>query len=182
MQVTRNYFLDIQPPSISEGDRVNLTSPISMEEVRQDVMSMHSFKAPGVDGFQAFFYKRYWHILGTDLHHMVAEAFRNSEADPALLETLIVLIPKVQNPVRFKELRPISLCNVAYKVITKVLVNRFRPLLDDLIGPLQGSFIPGRGTKDNIVLAQEVMHTLHTHKKGGGLVALKIDLEKAYDC
>lgn len=54
-------------------------------------------------------------------------------------------------------------------------------MLNELMGPLQGSFIPGRGTKDNIILAQEVMHTLHTHKKGGGLVSLKIDLEKAYD-
>lgn len=60
-------------------------------------------------------------------------------------------------------------------------MNIFHPLLADLVGPLQGSFIPSRGTKDNIILAQEVMHTLHTHKRRGGLVALKIDLEKAYD-
>lgn len=60
-------------------------------------------------------------------------------------------------------------------------MNRFRPLLSELVGPLQGSFIPGRGTRDNIILAQEVMHTIHTHKRGGGLVAIKIDLEKAYD-
>lgn len=76
-----------------------------------------------------------------------------------------MLIPKVDEQLRFKDLRPISLCNVAYKGITKVLVNRFRPLLADLVGPLQGSFIPGRGTKDNIILAQEVMHTIHTQKK-----------------
>lgn len=87
-------------------------------------------------------------------------------ADASLLQTLIVLVPKVDDPFRFKDLQPISLCNVAYKVITKVLVIRFRPLLSNLVGPLQGSFIPGRGTKDNIILAQEVMHTLHTHKKG----------------
>lgn len=97
------------------------------------------------------------------------------------MDTLLVLISKVDDPCRFKELRPISSCNMAYKVITKVLVNRSRPLLKDLIGPLQGSFIPGRGTRDNIILAQEVMHTIHTHKKWGGLVPFKIDLEKTYD-
>lgn len=70
---------------------------------------------------------------------------------------------------------------MAYKVITKVLVNRLWPLLNDLVGPLQGSFISGRGTKDNIILAQEVMHTIHTFKRRGGLVALKVDLERAYD-
>lgn len=116
------------------------------------------------DGFQAFFYKQYWYILGNDLQHMVEQAFRNGHADDTLLETLIVLIPKVVEPMRFNDLRPISLCNVAYKLITKMLVNMFRPLLADLVGPLQGSFIPDRGTKDNIILAQEVMHTLHTQK------------------
>lgn len=87
----------------------------------------------------------------------------------------------MEDLLRFKDLRPISFCNAAYKVITKVLVNRFRSLLTELVGPLQGSFIPGRGTKDNIILAQEVMHTIHTYKKRGGLVALKVDLEKAYN-
>lgn len=84
---------------------------------------------------------------------MVAEAFWVGKADPRLLETLLILIPKVEDPLRFKDLRPINLCNMAYKVITKVLVNIFRPLLAELVGPLQGSFIPGRGTKDNIILA-----------------------------
>lgn len=56
---------------------------------------------------------------------MVDEAYQNGKKDPALLETLIVLIPKVEEPLQFKDFRPISLCNVAYKIITKVLVNRF---------------------------------------------------------
>lgn len=70
-----------------------------------------------------------------------------------IAEILIVLIPKLEQPTRFKELRPISLCNVAYKVITKVVVQRLRPLLNDIISPLQNSFIPGHGTKDNAILA-----------------------------
>ena len=99
-------------------------------------MSMIAYKAPGADGFQAFFYKQYWHILGTDLHKMVSDAFSSGYGDTQMLETLLVLIPKVENPLHFKDLRPISLCNVAYKIITKVLVNRFRPLLTELVGPL----------------------------------------------
>lgn len=180
-QVVRNHVMELMPPSISAEDRNDLVEPVSLEEVRRAVMAMNSFKAPGADGFQAFFFKQYWDILGDDLHAMVADAFSNGKGETSLLETLIVLIPKIENPLRFKDLRPISLCNVAYKVITKVLVNRFRPLLNDLVNPLQGSFIPGRGTKDNIILAQEVMHTIHTYKRKGGLVAMKIDLEKAYD-
>lgn len=74
-------------------------------------------------------------------------------SDATIAEILIVLIPKLGQPTRFKELRPISLCNVAYKVITKVVVQQLRPLLNDIISPLQNSFIPGRGTKDNAILA-----------------------------
>lgn len=70
---------------------------------------------------------------------------------------------------------------MAYKIITKVLVNHLRPFLDDMISPLQSSFIPGRGTSDNAILAQEVVHYMHLNKSKQGTIAFKIDLEKAYD-
>nr|KYP62772.1 Putative ribonuclease H protein At1g65750 family [Cajanus cajan] len=106
---------------------------------------MSPLKAPGPDGFQAFFYKKYWQIVGRDLHNLVQNAFSQGRADQRLLDTNIVLIPKSDNPMHFKDFRPISLCNVAYKVITKVLVDRIRPYLSTIIGPYQSSFIPGRG-------------------------------------
>lgn len=75
--------------------------------------------------------------------------------DKELLEILVVLIPKVDQPSTIKEFRPINLCNVTYKLITKVLVNRLRPFLDSIVGPMQSSFLSGRGTMDNVFLAQE---------------------------
>ena len=66
-------------------------------------------------------------------------------------------------------------------MITKVLVNRLRPFLDDLIGPLQSSFIPGRNTSDNALIAQEVLHFMHKTIEKQGYLAAKVDLEKAYD-
>lgn len=96
------------------------------------------------------------------------EAFLISNSDDRLLEILIVLIPKVDQPKRMTELRPISLCNVAYKVLTKVLVQRLRPFLDDLISFLKSSFIPGRGTKDNALLAKEIIHYMHHSKSRHG--------------
>jgi hypothetical protein len=66
-------------------------------------------------------------------------------------------------------------------LITKVLVNRLRPFLDDLIGPLQSSFIPGRNTSDNALTAQEVLHFMHKTIGKQGYLAAKVDLEKAYD-
>lgn len=89
-----------------------------------------------------------------DIWQLVSQAFKRGTFDESLAEILIVLIPKVDQPRYLKEFRPISLCNVVYKVITKVVVQRLRPFLDDLVGPLQSSFIPGRSTTDNVILAQ----------------------------
>ena len=65
----------------------------------------------------------------------------------------MLLIPKVEVPVKMSQFRHISLCNVFYKLITKVLVNRLLPILMDLVGPVQNSFIPGRSTTDNAIIA-----------------------------
>ena len=181
MQVqSRQLDLDYIP-SIGADGCAALLALVSKEEVRIAVMGMSSFKAPRPDGFQPFFFKHYWHIVGEDLWHLVDLAFRNGSVDPHLAETLIVLIPKSDQAVHLKNFRPISLCNVVYKVITKVLVNRLRPFLNNLIGPFQGSFIPGRGTVDNVVLAQEAIHYMNKTKVKKGFLAFKIDLEKAYD-
>lgn len=91
-----------------------------------------------------------------------------------------VLIPKEGTPRNITQFRPISLCNVVYKLLTKVLVNRLRPFLDRMISPVQGAFVPGRLASDNVVVAQEILHTIRKRKKGGGL-ALKVDIAKAYD-
>lgn len=88
---------------------------------------------------------------------------------------------RLNGPSSFKEFRPISLCNTIYKLITKVLVNRLRPFLDQIIGPYQSSFLPGRGTNDNAIILQEVIHSMRKSKKKKVDVASKIDLEKAYD-
>lgn len=124
-----------------------------MEEVRKAVFSMKSYKAPCPNGFQPLFFKHFWELVRDDLWTFVRQAFQHGYSDTCIAEILVVLIPKVDHPTRFKELRPINLCNVIYKVITKVVVQRLRPFLDEIIGLLQSSFIPGRGTKDNAILA-----------------------------
>jgi hypothetical protein len=106
---------------------------------------MHPLKAPGPDGFHGVFFRQYWHILGEDIYEMINQAFTTGQFNPTLAETLICLIPKVDCPKHFKDFRPISLCNTLYKLVTKILVNRLRPMLDSIIGPFQSSFLPGRG-------------------------------------
>ncbi|KAL0451451.1 UNVERIFIED_CONTAM: LINE-1 retrotransposable element O protein [Sesamum latifolium] len=93
--------------------------------------------------------------------------------------TLISLIPKVNNPTVVGEFRPISCCNVLYKIITKILVQRMRGILDMLVSPSQNAFVPGRSIGDNILLAQELYG--YNQQRLPPRCALKVDLRKAYD-
>lgn len=93
-----------------------------------------------------------------------------------------MLIPKKKNPSVIGDLRPISLCNVLVKVITKVLANRMKNLLEGVVSESQSAFIPGRLISDNIMVSFELMHYLKRKRRGKeGSMALKLDMSKAYD-
>ena len=108
--------------------------------------------------------------------------FHSGSLLKSLNQTFLTLIPKVNFPVDVSHFRPISLCNVIYKIISKILVFRLKPFMDMLITPYQNAFIQGRNITNNILLAHEIFDTLRKkkgRKKGYG--ALKIDMCKAYD-
>ena len=117
-------------------DAFELLSEVSKEEVEEVLKYMKAFKSPGPNDFQPFYFKKFWHIVGDDIYSLVRQAFLLGSFDAHLLEILIVSIPTVDVPNRFSHFRPISLCNVTYKIITKVLVNRLRPFLKDIVDPL----------------------------------------------
>nr|KYP48705.1 Transposon TX1 uncharacterized [Cajanus cajan] len=164
------------PISLSMEEQASLETPVSKAEVFDALRGMKSFKAPGPDGFQPIFYKQYWHMIGDDVWRFVASAFENGRIDAHATETLLVLIPKGDHPRTFKDFRPISLCNVVYKLVSKVLVNRLRPFLMRIVSPFQSSFIPGKGTMDNAIIFQEIIHTLSKSKKKKGVTLAKLSL------
>jgi len=158
----------------------SLTTEVTLEEVRRAIMSIKAYKSLGLDGFQPFFFKMYWEIMKKDFWDLVHDTFKNGFYEDKIVETLIVLVPKIDHPKHFKDFKPISLCNVIYKIITKVIVQRLRPFLDELISPLYGSFIPSHGTIENAIVAQEIIYFMNHSKAKKGNVAFKTDLEKAY--
>ena len=96
--------------------------------------------------------------------------------------TVIILIPKVDSPERIIQYRPISPCNVLYKVISKMIAFRLKAILDEIISPVQSAVVPGRLTTDNILLSYECLHTIKNKKKGNfGYCPVKLDRHKAYD-
>ena len=111
----------------------------------------------------------------------VKQIFKSGKMPKHLNITLIALIPKIQGPETLCNYRPISLCNTVYKMVTKIIVARLRPFLDKLISPLQAAFVPGRKGINNVIIAQEIIHSLGKKKGKTGYMSLKIDLEKAYD-
>ena len=98
---------------------------------------------------------------------------------PALNSTFIALVPKEATSNKPEKYRPIALCNVIYKLISKVIANRLKPLLPLLISPEQTGYVEGRQIMDGIILSNEVIHSLKLLKKPGML--LKLDLCKAFD-
>ena len=111
----------------------------------------------------------------------VRKIFANRRVTEALNSTHIALIPKIQGPETLGNYRPISLCYAVYKVVTKIIVARLLPYLDKLISPMQTTFVTRCKGIDNIIIAQEIIHSLQKKKGRTGYMTLKIDLEKAYD-
>lgn len=128
------------------------------------LFSIEPLRAPGEDGLLAIFYQKDWSICGKELIQFVKSCFDRSHILEEVNRTLIVLIPKCPNPSAMTDLRLISLCNTIYKVVTKVIVNKLKPLLPSIINPTQVSFVPGRHIIDNIFILQESMHNLEMSK------------------
>ncbi|XP_042972999.1 uncharacterized protein LOC122304801 [Carya illinoinensis] len=121
-------------------------------------------------------------IVGEDVCRAALQFLNGGRMDGGLNHTFVALIPKLKEPKSVNDFRPISLCNVMYKVIAKVLANRLKTVLSAVISSNQSAFIPERLITDNIVAAYEVLHSMRTRQKDKmGSMALKLDISKAYD-
>lgn len=147
--------------SVQGVNWANLIDQVSKEEVNHNLFFMDPIKSPDPNGIQPVFFLKYWEDLGDCLTNFCISCFDNAVIPKVINESYITLIPKVDNPESMSDFRPIGLCNTIYKLITKIISSRIRPVLSQIVSPLQSSFIKGRGIEDNVIVVKEVAHLFH---------------------
>jgi hypothetical protein len=159
-----------------------LTTVFTKEEINVAFSQMHPLKSLGPDGFGVSFYQFLWGLIGDQVKDTILNFLNGGPFNPMINETSIVLIPKGKKAEAVSDYRPISLCNVYYKLIAKVLATRLKKVLPSTISNHQNAFVPGRLITDNVLLAYEALHSMNTRMRGRkGYMAVKVDMKKAYD-
>ena len=142
-------------------------------------MEMEGDNALGPDGFTMAFFQKCWSVVEVDVMVVFEHFHRYSVFERSLNASFLALIPKKNNAIDVKDFRPISLVGSVYKLLSKVLANRSRVVLDSLISESQNSFVGGRQILDSVLIANECKDSrLNSHVLG---VVCKLDIEKAYD-
>ena len=144
--------------------------PFTEEEIIDVIWPMELDKSPRPDGFSFQFYRVFWIVIKKYLLRMI-QAFKiKAKIRGCTNSTFLALIPKEVNPTTFEIFWPISLCNASYKILSKLLADRIKPLLGKLISPLQGGFFKGRHVLDNVIQVQEAMQSSFQIQEKGILI------------
>lgn len=142
-------------------------------------MEMAPLKAPGPNGMPPLFFQTYWTDVSMDVTHAVLSCLNSCSILKSINHTFITLIPKVNNLEKVSNFRPISFCNVIYKIISKLIANLLKPVLNSIISETQSAFIADRLITNNILITFESLHHMKnncTRKKG--FMAIKVEFRK----
>jgi hypothetical protein len=188
-----NYFRSIFASTQTNNGRPFLHTyfPIDIEdhtysipdekEILDTLKDMKRNASPEPDGFNVEFYIATWEWIGQDVIQLVRTSFQTGIMPSHINDTHIALIPKKLVPLVPADYRPISLCNVIYKIIAKCIAIRLKPHLHDYIHPSQQAFIEGRRISNTIIIAHEITHSFALSFWKNKAFMLKIDLAKAFD-
>lgn len=158
-----------------------LENPITVDAFEKVILNANIDKDPGVDGFNPDFSKACWEIIKWDVISAIKDFFfLNGHLLKQVNATSIMLVPKIQNLVTFADYRPILVCKVIYRFITKIMANKHKNILSEIIDDNQHAFIKVCLIWENSFLCQELF--LHYNKNQVvPNMSIKIDIYKAYD-
>ena len=170
------------PTKVTDEMNQRLISTFTRDRVEAALKQMHPTKAPGPDSMSAIFFQKYWDMVGNDIMRLVLNVLNSNMSIVDINRTNFTLIPKINSPSRLFDFRSISLCNVVYKLVSKVIANRLKNILPQIISENQSAFLSERLITDNVLVTFELMHYLE-HKKEGkeNFMAVKLNMSKAYD-
>ncbi|GKC63795.1 putative RNA-directed DNA polymerase [Tanacetum coccineum] len=164
---------------ISMEEAIMLEGEFNEKEVWDAIQGCGSDKAPGPDGFNFKFIRKFWEVLKPELMVAVKWFWDRSEISRGCNASFVTIIPKVADPIGLGDFRPISLIGCYYKIVAKLLAERVKKVVGKVVGDVQNAFIKGRFIFDGILIANETVDYLKGKKKKG--LIFKVDFEKAYD-
>jgi len=171
----------LQPKVTVEMNRM-LEKVFTEDEVRKVKKQMYPLKAPGPNGMPPLFYQHFWPNIGEVVTKTILDFLNNGLSPPNFNEMPIVLIPQIKEPKRVSDYRSISLCNVVFRITSKVTANRLKKILPFIISDTQSAFVHGRLITDNVLVTFEAMHRINQKRsRKKGEMAQKLDMSKAYD-
>jgi len=128
---------------LSPKQKLDLESPLTLEELSAALKSLNGGKSPGLDGLPAEFFKKFWDLIGPELLLVFRESLEKNELPLSCRRAVLTLIPKKGNPLLISQWRPVSLLCTDYKILSKALALHISPLLKDIIHMDQTYCVPG---------------------------------------
>ena len=169
----------LYPKMVSDENACSLTCLVTLKEIEYALKYFKKDWTPDPDGLPVEFYLHFFDLMGHELLYAVDSARVSGFIPPFLTSTFLALIPKKDKPSSFADFRPISLCNLLYKMISIVIAIRIKPFLDSGISQEQYGFLTNRQIVEPIGIVQETLHTIKT--KNINAFILKLDLIKVFD-
>ncbi|GBG61726.1 hypothetical protein CBR_g23241 [Chara braunii] len=165
--------------ALTQQQRLSLDRPFTLEELKEATKSMARGKSPGDDGLLVEFFEATWGQVGPILLSLFNKVLEGGRLTEDMCRGVITLLYKKGDKLNVRNWRPISLLNVAYKILAKALSRRLGQFLPDLVKSDQGAFVKGRSIAENIMVAMGALEVIGKEKRQ--VLVSMLDLEKAYD-
>ncbi|XP_078174456.1 uncharacterized protein LOC144568100 [Carex rostrata] len=178
------YFYKFQSlafPQIPDSAHQSLITAPLEREIKMVLDNMGPDKSPGPDGISARLLQTHWKIFKEDLTVTIGRAFREAKVPDEWLPSYITLIPKTEDAEKPKDYRPITVGNITYRLLMKIVAQRLQPHMRKLISTEQTAFLKGRNITDNTILAREIIHSFNSAGYKKESFMLKADVNKAFD-